>query len=64
MEGTDALPFTESQYLTLAALVRTVLRRYPISDIVAHSDVSPGRKTDPGPHFDWARLRVGLRSMR
>lgn len=60
MEGTDSAPFAESQYLTLVALARALRLRYPVTDIVAHSDVSPGRKTDPGIHFDWARLRAGL----
>ena len=60
MEGTERVPFAESQYLTLVALVRAIRLRYPVTDIVAHSDVSHGRKTDPGIHFDWARLRAGL----
>lgn len=64
LEGTDTLAFTEAQYSALIALMRAVIARYPISDIIAHSDVSPGRKTDPGRHFDWARLRAGLRLSR
>lgn len=64
MEGTESVPFAESQYLTLIALVRAIRLRYAVTDIVAHSDVSPGRKTDPGSHFDWARLRAGLAHTR
>ena len=40
----------------LARLAQALRRRYPIADIVGHSDIAPGRKTDPGPAFDWARL--------
>jgi AmpD protein len=56
LEGTDDLPFTEAQYATLAPLVRLLKQTYPIRAVVGHSDVAPGRKTDPGPHFAWQRL--------
>jgi AmpD protein len=56
LEGTDTLPYSRSQYATLARLVRALRRRYPIGDVVGHSDVAPGRKTDPGPAFEWDRL--------
>jgi len=57
LEGSDELPFSEAQYATLAPLLTTLKRTYPIADIVGHSDIAPGRKTDPGPHFDWSRVR-------
>ncbi len=57
VEGTDDLPYTPAQYRKLARLVKALLRRYPIAAIVGHSDIAPGRKTDPGPSFDWSRLR-------
>jgi N-acetyl-anhydromuramoyl-L-alanine amidase len=60
LEGTDEMPYTDAQYDTLAALITALLATYPsLSDkeIVGHSDVAPGRKSDPGPFFDWARLR-------
>jgi len=56
LEGTDAIPYSPAQYTMLARLIRALRRRWPIPDIVGHSDVAPGRKTDPGPAFDWARL--------
>ena len=56
LEGTDDLPYTTAQYVVLARLARALRRRYPIRDMVGHSDVAPGRKTDPGPAFDWPRL--------
>ena len=56
LEGTDTRPYTAAQYRTLGRLARALMRRYPIADVVGHSDVAPGRKTDPGPAFDWARL--------
>ncbi len=56
LEGTDDLPFTEDQYATLTPLLQQLKRAYPIRDVVGHSDIAPGRKTDPGPHFAWQRL--------
>ena len=57
LEGTDDVPYAGAQYAMLARLAKALRRRYPIDDIVGHSDIAPGRKTDPGPAFDWARLR-------
>ena len=57
LEGTGEVPFTAAQYRRLAALTRALRARYPIRDLVGHSDIAPGRKTDPGPLFDWARYR-------
>jgi N-acetyl-anhydromuramoyl-L-alanine amidase len=56
LEGCDTLPFEAVQYERLAALIRDMVGRYPIEAVVGHSDIAPGRKTDPGPCFDWARL--------
>jgi len=53
LEGADAVPYAAAQYAMLARLAKALRRRYPIADIVGHSDVAPGRKTDPGPSFDW-----------
>jgi len=57
LEGTDQLAYAEDQYLTLARLTRALMRRYALADIVGHADIAPGRKTDPGPNFDWPRYR-------
>ncbi|GLU30832.1 1,6-anhydro-N-acetylmuramyl-L-alanine amidase AmpD [Trinickia caryophylli] len=56
LEGTDDLPFEAAQYATLAALVTALVARYPIDALAGHADIAPGRKTDPGPAFDWSRL--------
>ena len=58
LEGDDATPFESAQYRQLAALARALQERYRIRDIVGHSDIAPGRKTDPGPFFDWDRFRA------
>lgn len=58
LEGVDTRPYTERQYARLVPLAATLRRRYPIAEIVGHSDIAPGRKTDPGPAFDWGRLRA------
>jgi AmpD protein len=60
LEGTDDIPYRDAQYATLAALTRQLQARYPITAIAGHSDIAPGRKTDPGPAFDWARFRALL----
>ena len=63
LEGTDDLPYSEAQYDALLALVQQLLAAYPalsVERICGHSDIAPGRKTDPGPAFDWPRLRTAL----
>ena len=60
LEGSDTVPFTDAQYEALAALTRALQKTYPINDIAGHSDIAPGRKTDPGPCFDWDRYRTAL----
>jgi len=65
LEGTDAIPYTDAQYESLTVLVRALLATYPSLSserIAGHSDVAPGRKTDPGPAFDWQRWRKMLES--
>jgi AmpD protein len=53
LEGSDFGPYAERQYASLVRLTRCLKRIYPIGEIVGHSDIAPGRKTDPGPFFDW-----------
>lgn len=56
LEGCDELPFEDCQYLQLQDLIDLLCSHYPIEAVVGHSDIAPGRKTDPGSHFDWRRL--------
>ena len=60
IEGVDDRPYESVQYQQLGKLTTLLRQRYPIVDIVGHADVSPGRKTDPGPAFDWAYFRALL----
>ena len=64
LEGTGEVTFTGAQYRRLAALTRALTARYPIADIAGHSDIASGRKTDPGPSFDWVRYRALLKNQR
>ncbi len=59
LEGSDDAPFEPAQYETLADVARALMAAYPgirPDRIAGHSDIAPGRKTDPGPHFDWDRF--------
>jgi len=63
LEGVDDLPYTDAQYESLVALVAALRRTYASlrgADVVGHEHIAPGRKTDPGPAFDWDRLRSEL----
>lgn len=60
LEGCDQRAFMPAQYRALVALSERICARYPIADIAGHSDIAPGRKTDPGPHFDWLRFHRAL----
>ena len=56
LEGSDYEAFEAIQYRTLQQLITCLKKSYPIQAIVGHSDIAPGRKTDPGPYFDWKKI--------
>lgn len=59
LEGTEHTPYTDQQYYRLAEVIKVLLDQYPTLSkqrIVGHSDIAPGRKTDPGASFDWPKL--------
>jgi AmpD protein len=65
LEGTDETPYEPIQYGTLAGLIQALRQTFPSlreADVVGHCDIAPERKTDPGPAFDWPRLRRLLRT--
>lgn len=60
IEGSDYQAFEAAQYESVLQLIRQIYSRYPITGIAGHEHIAPGRKTDPGPHWDWNRLRSRL----
>lgn len=56
LEGSDFDVYENAQYKTLHALINALKKSYMIDAVVGHSDIAPGRKTDPGPYFDWEKL--------
>ena len=60
LEGSDDTPFETAQYFSAARLTQALSLHFPIADVAGHSDIAPGRKTDPGPYFDWGRYRALL----
>jgi len=63
LEGSDQVPYTDGQYRALAAVCQQIMAAWPdigVDEIAGHSDIAPGRKTDPGPAFDWQRLNQRL----
>lgn len=60
LEGTETSEYAPAQYEVLATLTRALREVHPLEDLAAHSDIAPGRKSDPGPGFDWSRFRADL----
>jgi AmpD protein len=63
LEGADTIPYTDAQYTQLVQVSEALMREYTDivpEHIVGHSDIAPGRKSDPGEAFDWPRYRAEL----
>jgi AmpD protein len=60
LEGLEGQPFEQAQYEALAALCAAIAQRYPVQQIAGHEHIAPGRKSDPGPGFDWRALQRSL----
>jgi N-acetyl-anhydromuramoyl-L-alanine amidase len=61
LEGLEGEPFERVQYRALIRVLNALRARYPLSDVVGHEHVAPGRKADPGARFEWPRLARALR---
>ena len=64
LEGDDLTPFTAAQYQTLDTLLPALSAVLPLRAITSHSHIAPGRKTDPGPCFDWAPVRAACPNLQ
>ena len=63
MEGTDDIPYTDEQYQTLQKVTAAIINEYPLitlDRVTGHSDIAPGRKTDPGQSFDWQKYKSNI----
>lgn len=63
LEGSDNVPFAPEQYAKLHELTLALRAAYPLQGIAGHRDISPQRKTDPGPYFDWMRYLKALHAV-
>ena len=64
LEGTDFEPFEPAQYAALALLTDALRQAYPLRHVAGHEQIAPGRKTDPGPFFDWADYQERYHKVR
>lgn len=64
LEGTDFDPFSTQQYFTLCAITDALMSRHALVAVLGHCHIAPGRKTDPGPFFDWHQYQQGLAGYR
>ncbi|MEY4369845.1 MAG: hypothetical protein RL564_1795 [Pseudomonadota bacterium] len=64
LEGTDIDPYCDAQYTSLVTLTDALLHAHPITDVCGHQHISPDRKTDPGPSFDWTHFRSALAALQ